>query len=66
MDKIILAALLKLWQAELEKAIAGLDEYGIVRKGRQQIDLGSCDENLAIWSVKGSIDDMLAALEAKE
>jgi hypothetical protein len=66
MDKIILAALLKLWQAELEKAIAGLDRYGVVKKGRQQIDLENSDESYAVWSVKESISDLILALEAKE
>lgn len=66
MDKIFLLTLLKLWQAELRKAGEGLDKYGIVKKGRQQVDLENCEENFTIWRVKNSIDDLIDALEAKE
>lgn len=65
-DKLILAALLTEWKDRLDVAIDGLEEYPILKDGRKEVDIENSDELRELWSVCGSIGNLISALESRK
>lgn len=63
MDKLILAALLKEWLEDLTNAIDGLEAFPPLKDRRKVVRLEDEPELGNLWDVKGSIVNLIDALE---
>lgn len=66
MSEIILAALLREWLDELVAAIDGLEALPLLKDGRKAVNIEELPELGNLWSVRGSIVDLIERLESKK
>ena len=63
MNEIVLAALLREWLDDLVNAIDGLEALPPLKDKRQTVIIEDLPELANLWSVRGSISELIERLE---
>jgi len=66
MSELILAALLREWLDDLVNAIDGLEALPPLKDKRQTVIIEDLPELAQLWSVRGSIGDLIERLEGNK